>query len=70
MGSNLIKDLVNKLKKDSDFYYAYQSNIAVKFQDEYKKFKNKSNNKKPNFDDIHYISNEAAKKFLDLLISG
>jgi len=61
----MIKKLVEALKNDEELYYAYQANIAVQFQDEYasnpKKYKNRQ--------DIHEIANNAAKNFLNLLIS-
>lgn len=50
------------LKEDSGLYYAYQSNIAVAFQDEL----SRRGYKLP---DQHEISNQAAKEFLDHWIS-
>ena len=57
----MIDELVKALKKDNNFYYGWQSNIAVAMQDAYRQAKEKS--------DIHAISNDGAKRFLDLLIS-
>lgn len=57
----MIDELVKALKKDNNFYYGWQSNIAVAMQDAYRQAKDKS--------DIHAISNDGAKRFLDLLIS-
>jgi len=60
----MITELRKALKDDKELYYAYQANIAVQFQDEFarnpKKYKSRQ--------DIHEISNMAAKNFLDLLI--
>ena len=62
----MLKDLIEKLKSDEELYYAWQSNIAVQFQDEYSRNKKKYKNRQ----DIHKISNEAAKNFLNLLMKG
>jgi len=60
----MIEILRKALKKDKELYYGYQSNIAVQFQDEFARNKKKYKNRQ----DIHEISNTAAKNFLDLLI--
>ena len=60
----MITSLRKKLKEDKELYYGYQANIAVQFQDEYARNKKKYKNRQ----DIHKISNTAAKNFLDLLI--
>ena len=56
--------LVKDLKEDKELFYSWQANIAVCFQDKYArdviKYKNRG--------DIHKISNEAAKNFLNLLM--
>lgn len=57
---NITKDLVKALKKDKELFYGWQSNIAVAMQDAYANSGNK--------EDIHKISNEGAKNFLNLLI--
>ena len=31
----MIDELIKNLKEDEDLYYAYQSNIAMAFKDEY-----------------------------------
>ena len=62
------KDAVEVVRKgienDPQLYYVYQANIAVAFQDEFsrcdKQYKNRT--------DIHEISNNAAKNFLNLWI--
>ncbi len=58
--------LISGLKTDKDLYYSWQANIAVQFQDEFARSEKKYKNRQ----DIHAISNEAAKNFLNLLISG
>lgn len=54
--------ITEKLKTDSDYYYSWQSNIAMQFQDVMHKADY-------DFSNLHKLSNEAAKNFLDLLIS-
>jgi len=56
-----IKILQKELKKDEGYFYGWQANIAVAFQDVYHNAKDKK--------DIHKISNDAAIRFLKLLIS-
>ena len=56
----MIEKLIEELKKDKDYYYAWQANIAVAMQDAYARAEDKT--------DIHKISNDGAKAFLDLLI--
>lgn len=51
--------LCEELRTDKDYFYSWQANIAVAFQDAYKRLPDK---------DIHEISNVAAKDFLNLLI--
>lgn len=63
MKKSPIKELVKALKKDKSYYYSWQANIAMQFQDEYHRAKGYKNR-----DKIHKISNNAAKAFLDLLI--
>ena len=56
----MIERLVEQLKIDEGFYYSWQANIAVAMQDAYSDAEDKK--------DIHKISNDGAKRFLDLLI--
>jgi hypothetical protein len=56
----MLDKLIEELKKDKDLYYGWQSNIAVAMQDAYERAEDKT--------DIHKISNDGAKAFLDLLI--
>ena len=60
----MLKKLIKNLRKDKGLYYSYQSGIAMAFMDEYLKCKKKYKNR----NDIHRISNQAAKNFLNLLI--
>ena len=62
----MIKELIANLKSDKEYYYSWQSNIAVAFQDAYHWHKT-NQGKEPTQNDIHEISNVAAKHFLDLL---
>ena len=52
-----------------DYYNALKDNISMAFQDAYHWHKTKTK-KRPNLNDIHEISNVAAKHFLDLLCKG
>lgn len=58
---NRIKKLIKELKADKGYYYAWQANIAVAVQDSIETGYLSSERR-------HKQSNEAAKKFLDLLI--
>lgn len=62
----MVEELIAELKGDKEYYYSWQASIAVSFQDAYHWHKTK-NGKEPTQDDIHEISNTAAKCFLDLL---
>lgn len=59
-----INILKKTLKKDKDYYYSWQSNIAMAFYAEAKRNKVKVSTEK-----LHQISNDAAKNFLNLLCS-
>ena len=52
------------LANDNGYYISWMANIAMAFKDEYSRNKKKYKNK----EDIHYIANQAAQNFLDLLI--
>jgi len=59
----MIEKLIEELRKDKSegsYYYSWQANIAVAMQDAYDDAGDKT--------DIHKISNDGAKRFLDLLI--
>lgn len=47
-------------KSEGSYYYTWQANIAVAMQDAFADAEDKT--------DIHKISNDGAKRFLDLLI--
>jgi len=55
-----IQALQKALKEDEGYYQVWQANIAVCIQDVW-------NKEKPSVD-VHKISNEGAKRFLDLLL--
>jgi len=59
-----IQKLGSELKEDPEYFHVWQANIAMAFFDEYQRF----NKKYKNRGDLHKISNEAAKNFLNLLI--
>ena len=63
-----VKTLAKALKKDPQFFLAYQANIAMPFKDEYSRKRKAKNYDYLNNQDIHEIANEAAKSFLDILI--
>jgi hypothetical protein len=59
----------NELRKDQSegsYYHAWQANIAMAFYDEMKDYCEK--NHIALYVDLHKISNDAAKNFLNLLI--
>lgn len=62
----MLKELIENLKNDKEYYYAWQANIAMAFQDAYHWHKTKSG--EVTQADIHGMSNVAAKHFLDLLV--
>lgn len=55
-----IEHLTKALKEDSGYYYSWQANIAVQFDDECRRHK-------INFPQLHDISNKAAINFIELL---
>jgi len=57
---------IKKLKEDKDFYFGWQSNIAMAFVDEYDKDKKPYKKKM----DIHKIANQASKIFLNRFMEG
>ena len=62
-----VKVLTKALKEDEGFYYSYQANIAVQFQDKWKMAVEDNGVIEAN-KHIGAISNNAAKAFLDLWI--
>jgi hypothetical protein len=63
-----VKTLCKALRKDPKLFYAYQSGIAVQFQDEYSRRRKEKDYLYMNNEDIHQISNDAATAFLNILI--
>lgn len=59
----MIEELTRALKSDPDYYYGWQSNIAMAFYDEYRKARKE---KRYN---MHEIANKSAQNFLNKLIS-
>lgn len=84
IGEELDKRILNKKIKISDavdllsesfqdkspgsYYYAWQSNIAMAFKDEFDRWCKNIVGRNAAPDHIHEIANEAAKNFLNLLI--
>lgn len=66
--SEAVKVLADALKKDNDFYYAYQANIAMAFKDKVYQYQRKHGKRSLSQKDYHVIANDAAKGFLDSLI--
>jgi len=62
--SDAVETLVKALEKDENFYYSYQANIAMAFQDEY----HRSTKRYKNRHEVHRIANNAAKHFLNLFM--
>ena len=58
-----VKVLRDNLREDEGLYYSYQSNIAVQFQDEMYR-----SGLDYDMETIHFVSNNAARNFLNLLI--
>lgn len=65
-----VNKLCEELRNDKDYYYSWQANIAMQFQDIYwDTFKDIELDCEVNRKLIHTISNEAAQRFLNLLIN-
>lgn len=67
------ENLFEKLRNEPDLYYAYQSNIAMAFKDEFTRIANCHETKIDKLyivsgEMLHEIANDAAKNFLNLLI--
>lgn len=64
-----VDTLCEALRNDAELYYAYQSNIAMSFKDEFHRIAGKPGEVvHVNSDEVHEIANQAAKIFLNLLI--
>ena len=66
----VIQDAMAEDKSEGSYYYSWQANIAMAFQDEYARMKERHRIMGQGIFDpnIHEISNTAAKNFLDLFI--
>jgi hypothetical protein len=62
---NSVKILTAAIREDKDLHYSYQSNIALAFHDEFKK-QCGIIGRHATIDNLHVVSNIAAKNFLDL----
>lgn len=62
-----VKKLCKALKKDKDFFNAWQSCIAMSFKDAYAIALKNKDYSYMNKNDIHSIANNAAESFLTLL---
>lgn len=55
-------------KSEGSYYYGWQANIAMAFQDEFNNWREKHEQETVPAKAIHEIANNAAKDFLNLLI--
>ncbi len=62
--TDAVETLKNALRDDADFYYAYQSNIAMAFYDT----AIEQNYAETNVHILATVANDAAKRFLNLLL--
>lgn len=60
--------LIKHLKEDPEYYRYWKDNIANQKQDYFNNFKQRRNNVPLTQKDIWEVSNEAASKFLNILI--
>ena len=75
---NVLQKEFAKDKSEGSYYYSWQVNIAMAFQDEFSRELEKSTNSLSRLEkdkgiiaqvDIYKVSNQAAKNFLDSLIN-
>ena len=59
----MLKELIKNLKKEPNFFYSWQSNIAMAFKDAFDFSGHKHENEV-----VHEVANKAAAAFLDQLI--
>ena len=64
----MIEKLQKALREDKGYFNAWQANIAMAFSDSYNSYKYINGKTYINSTDLHIISNNAAKYFLDQLI--
>ena len=69
MLKNNSDELKKALKNEEEFYFTYQSNIAMAFYDAYYNYRKEVGKGSLNKGDLHTIVNNATKYFLDLFIS-
>lgn len=62
-------EVLSKDKSEGSYYYAWQANIAMAFQDEFFKMYPTPPDLKNIREQMHTLSNNAAKRFLDQLIA-
>lgn len=62
--ADAMKVVIEALKTDPEYYYSWQANIAMAFQDE---FHRHGLIDPPSNEELHTIANTAAKEFLDIL---
>lgn len=62
-----VKVFQEELEKDEELYYGWQSNIAMAFYDEFKRF-SQTYGRNEAVQMIHEVANNSAKNFLDQLI--
>ncbi len=65
--NNPIKDLVDQLKDDPEYRYAWKANIAMAFKDRVGQYKKENDKQVLSNEDIHIVANEAAEYFLQLI---
>lgn len=65
---DIICAALNKNKSFGSYFYSWQCNIAVAFQDAYSNYKEEMAKDQLTKEDIHKISNEAAINFLNQLL--
>lgn len=64
-----IGTVLRTIKKDPDIYYAWQANIAMAVNDEFRRFMEGKTSDQMTEINIGVIANNAAKNFLNLLCS-
>jgi len=66
--SEAVERLREALKEDPDYFYSWQANIAVQFQDEMRRAEVLNKIQPISQSMLHAVSNMAAENFLNLLI--
>jgi len=60
-----VETVTKAIREDKELYIAYQANIAMSFQDEFRRQMGQIGRNEA-IENIHQIANNAAKNFLDL----